>query len=167
MKIFLSTILLVILFHSTAKTQPLGGLTCDMILKAQFKKSQLKICNKVLDVEIADNDTLRALGLMCRGSLPENAGMVFIFDDERPLSFWMKDTKIPLSIGYFDKNKSLIDIHDMEPLNENKVYPSKKPSQYALETNQGWYKKNNVQPGCKFEFIEIKSPMKKPVTKVQ
>lgn len=167
MKIFLSTLFIVLFFNSTGKTQPFGEPTCDLILKAQFKKAKVKICNKTLDVEIADNEVLTSFGLMCRDTLPENSGMIFVFKEERTLSFWMKNTKIPLSIGYFDKNKQLINTYDMEPMNEAKVYPSHKPALYAIEANQGWYSKNKIASNCKFEFVEEPSAHKKSVTKGQ
>lgn len=146
-----------------AKAQDLEP-RCDVIQKAVFKKSKLKICGKILDVELADNEWFREIGLMCRDSMPENHGMIFIFPEEKQLTFWMKNTRIPLTVGYFDKNKTLVDTYDMEPMNESKLYTASKDSLYALETNQGWFKKNKVNPGCKFELIETK---KKPVTKGQ
>ena len=149
---------------SLAKGQGIEPNACDVLKKANFKKEKLKICGKTLDVEVADADWSRAIGLMCRDSLAENSGMIFVFNEERQLSFWMKNTRIPLSIGYFDKNKTLIDTYDMKPLDENRVYPSKKNSLYALETNQGWYKKNKINSGCKFEFVTTKP---KNVTKGQ
>jgi uncharacterized membrane protein (UPF0127 family) len=148
---------------NSAKAQVLEP-RCDMIQKAVFKKAKLKVCDKVLDVELADSEWLRAIGLMCRDAMPENHGMIFIFPEEKLLTFWMKNTRIPLTVGYFDKNKILVDTYDMEPMNENKVYKASKNSLYALETNQGWFKKNKVKPGCKFEFIDAN---KKPVTKGQ
>jgi uncharacterized membrane protein (UPF0127 family) len=79
--------------------------------------------------------------------------MLFTFPAERKLAFWMKNTRLPLTVGYFDKNKRLIDTYDMEPMNEKKLYRSSKDSLYALETNQGWFKKNKIKPGCKFELV--------------
>lgn len=153
MKIFLFFVFFSLLAVHPVKAQTLGG--CELIQKAKFKKGRLKICNKTLEVEIADNDILRTIGLMCREGLLENNGMIFVFSEEKQLSFWMKNTKIPLSIGYFNKDKELMDIYDMEPLNESKFYTSKKPALYALETNQGWFKKNKIRSGCKFVLEEI------------
>ena len=168
MKYFLFSLLVFFGSFHSAKAQMGQPLTCDVILKARFKKAKIKICDKQLDVDIADNDVLRSLGLMCRETMPENNGMIFIFDTERTLSFWMKNTKIPLSIGYIDKNKSLVDIFDMQPMDEKSI-SSTKPVLYALETNQGWFKKNNIKPGCKFDFLTEKtsSSASTAVTKVQ
>jgi uncharacterized membrane protein (UPF0127 family) len=147
-----------------AKAQVNPPEDCNIIKKITFTKSKVKLCGKTLDVEIADNDSFRAVGLMCRESLPENSGMLFIFEEEKPLSFWMKNTRLPLSIGYFGKNKRLIDTYDMKPMNETEIYMSKKFSMYALETNEGWYKKNKIHPGCKFE---LEKNSLKSVTKAQ
>ncbi|MES2768356.1 MAG: DUF192 domain-containing protein [Bdellovibrionota bacterium] len=152
MKFFLASIFMFLLFPSLSKAQFMEEPKCEMILKAQFKKAKLKICNQTLDVDIADNDVLRAFGLMCRESLGENNGMIFVFENERTLSFWMKNTKLPLSIGYLDKNKTLIDTYDLEPFSEKPVLSSK-PAVYALETNRGWFKKNKIKAGCKFDFV--------------
>ena len=85
---------------------------------------------------------------MYRNSLPKDEGMLFIFDEERTLSFWMKNTYIDLAIAYFDKNQKIVDIQEMKATNslmleEPPSYPSAKPALYALEMNSGWFKKNN------------------------
>lgn len=155
MKTFLPALFFIcIAIADSSKGQPLLAENCDNIKKEKFKTMKLKICDKILDVEVADSDWSRAIGLMCRDNMPESSGMIFVFSEERELSFWMKNTRIPLTIGYFDKNKTLIDTYDMKPLDETKSYPSKKKSLYALETNLGWYKKNKVAPGCKFELLK-------------
>ncbi len=121
----------------------------------KFEKEKIILSGQTLIVEVADTDPKRERGLMQRTSLKENAGMIFIFDDERILNFWMKDTLIPLDIGYFDKTKTLIDIQSMQPIspmeNEPKIYPSKKPAQYALEMPLGWYAKHKVKVGAKYK----------------
>ncbi len=120
-----------------------------------FKKSWIKFGSKKIKVEIADDDKSRQQGLMERTSLPKNEGMLFIFKNEKTLSFWMK---IPLTIGYFNKNKVLVDMQDMKPTSMLQLnypsYPSKKPAMYALEMNQGWFKKNKIKLGMKFHFVK-------------
>ena len=113
------------------------------------KKSSLK-------VEVADNFHSRKNGLMNRTSLAPGTGMLFVFEYPHILNFWMKDTFIPLSIGYFDENKVLKEIHQMQPQKmmereqDLKNYPSKTKCKYALEVNQGWFKKNKIKVGDKF-----------------
>ena len=99
-----------------------------------------------VQVEIADEEAEQKRGLMERTALAEDAGMLFVFPGERPLSFWMKDTLIPLSIAYIDSDGGIVDIQDMAPLDETS-HPSAAPAQYALEVNQGFFEERGVQVG--------------------
>jgi uncharacterized membrane protein (UPF0127 family) len=114
---------------------------------------QIKIINAnggpvLLHAEIADTERLRVKGLMHRNNLGINNGMLFIFDSERLHQFWMKNTYIPLSIAFIGKNGIITEIFDMEPLDTTFTSPTL-PSLYALETNRGWFQKNNIAKGCK------------------
>ena len=124
-----------------------------------FEKKRIEVGGKYLDVEVADTVKERQLGLMNRTSLPANAGMLFVFDQESVQKFWMKDTFISLSIGFFNKDKILVDIQEMKGLKSivQKEIPfvvSRFPCQFALEVNRGWFKKNKVKLGQKFHFIK-------------
>ena len=79
-------------------------------------------------VEIADTPEERQTGLMGRSALAENAGMLFVFDQEQILSFWMKDTLIPLSIAYIDAEGRIVDIQDMQPLTRQAILLLSLPS---------------------------------------
>lgn len=120
--------------------------------KPTFKTKKVKLGNNTLTVELANTNELRAQGLMNRTSLKPSWGMLFIFEDERTQSFWMKNTFIPLSIGFFNAQRKLVDIQDMTParslMEKNlKSYYSKHPALYALEVNQGWFKKHKIKLG--------------------
>jgi uncharacterized membrane protein (UPF0127 family) len=97
-------------------------------------------------VEIADEEAEQKRGLMERTALAEDAGMLFVFPGERPRSFWMRNTLIPLSIAYIDGDGGIVDIQDMEPLDES-PHPSAAPAQYALEVNQGFFEERGVRVG--------------------
>ena len=99
-----------------------------------------------VQAEIADEEDEQKRGLMDRTALAEESGMLFVFRGERPLSFWMKDTLIPLSIAYIDGDGGIVDIQDMQPLDESS-HPSAAPAQYALEVNQGFFEARGVQVG--------------------
>jgi uncharacterized membrane protein (UPF0127 family) len=101
-------------------------------------------------VEIAATDTERERGLMGRTALAEDAGMLFVFDREQQLSFWMKDTLIPLSIAYINESGRIVDIQDMQPLDET-PHPSTEPARYALEVNGGFFVARGIQVGHKVE----------------
>ena len=87
-------------------------------------------------VEIADTDAERQTGLMGRTVLPKDTGMLFVFEGDQALSFWMRDTLIPLSIAYIDAQGRIVDIQDMQPLDDVPPhYISAEPARYALEVN--------------------------------
>lgn len=91
-------------------------------------------------VEVSDTDEKRNLGLMFRDRLPENHGMLFIFPGEASRSFWMKNTRIPLDILYFDSRLALVSVvENARPCRSRRCpsYPSEGPAQYVLELNSG------------------------------
>ncbi|HEX2108785.1 MAG TPA: DUF192 domain-containing protein [Rubrobacteraceae bacterium] len=121
-----------------------------------------------VQVEIADTAAERQTGLSGRPTLAEDAGMLFVFDQEQPLSFWMKDTLIPLSIAYISTEGRIVDIQDMQPLDET-PHPSAEPAQYALEVNQGFFAERGVAVGDMVELPgqgmgESMDPTEVPVT---
>ena len=83
---------------------------------------------------------------MNRKNIPDGTGMLFIFEKEQILSFWMKNTPHPLSIAYIDSRGKIRNIYDMTPFS---LTPIKSTSsvRYALEVPQGWYKENNINVG--------------------
>ena len=95
-------------------------------------------------VETAVTPQERSRGLMFRESLPKNHGMLFIFESEQMLSFWMQNTSIPLSIAYINADGVIVDILDMDPFDLTAV-PSSRPVMYALEVNQGEFEKRGIR----------------------
>jgi uncharacterized membrane protein (UPF0127 family) len=104
-----------------------------------------------LQVEIADEPAERETGLMFRTELDEDRGMLFIYEEEQTLSFWMRNTYIPLSIAYVAADGTIVNILDMEPFDET-THPSSGPAQYAIEANQGWFAQNGVDAGQKVDL---------------
>jgi uncharacterized membrane protein (UPF0127 family) len=127
-----------------------------------YGRKEILLGGKTLNVEIADTGRLRMHGLMFRTSLADDDGMLFIFEQEQPLGFWMKNTLIPLSIAYFDAGKKIVSIHEMTPavqgLRDDMLpgYESAKPAMYALEMNKNWFAKNKVKVGDHFEFKQTR-----------
>jgi uncharacterized protein len=106
-------------------------------------------------VEVADDLAEQAKGLMDRTTLGENRGMIFVYPEERELSFWMKNTLIPLSIAFIDSERRIIDIQDMKPLDDEPPhYVSAEPAQYALEVNQGYFEERDVRVGDRVALPE-------------
>jgi uncharacterized membrane protein (UPF0127 family) len=83
---------------------------------------------------------------MHRETLPEDHGMLFVFPNERVLTFWMKDTPLPLSVAFADAGGRIVRIADMEPMSATPV-SSGAPARYALEMNRGWFEKRGVFVG--------------------
>jgi len=107
----------------------------------------ISIKGQKLTVEIAHTPDTRACGLSNRQTLAENAGMLFIFPNTRPRTFWMKDTHMPLSIAFIDEAGRIIRIHRMQAEQTYTTYSSVQPARYALEVNQGWFSLHNIKPG--------------------
>jgi uncharacterized membrane protein (UPF0127 family) len=131
---------------STGKTNPE-----TTAAQAGAPDSTLTIINSAgqrvpVRVEIASTEAQRERGLMDRTALAEDAGMLFVFEQEQSLSFWMRDTLIPLSIAFIDSQENIIDIQDMQPLDET-PHPSAAPAQYALEVNQGFFADRGIEVG--------------------
>jgi uncharacterized membrane protein (UPF0127 family) len=103
----------------------------------------------VVPVEIADSPEERQVGLMNRESLPEDAGMIFLFDQDEVGGFWMKDTLIPLSIAFADADGTIVSILDMEPCEADpcEIYEPGAPYRSALEVNQGAFSRWGVLEG--------------------
>ncbi|MFW6026126.1 MAG: DUF192 domain-containing protein [Candidatus Woesearchaeota archaeon] len=114
----------------------------------------LKIINKLKDiklkVEIADDASSREEGLMFRKSIPEDEGMLFIFDYPQYLTFWGRNTFIPLDIAFI-KNNKIINIDDIKPLS-TKGIKSYKKCDMAIETNMGFFENNKIVIGDTIEF---------------
>jgi len=102
-----------------------------------------------VEVEIADSDAEREVGLMNRESLPDDAGMLFVFDEDVDFGFWMKNTLIPLSIAFADDEGEIVRILDMEPCEADPcpVYDPEATYRTALEVNQGAFTEWGVAEG--------------------
>ena len=109
---------------------------------------QLKIAGSSLFAEVADTPQTSANGLMFRDSLPDDHGMLFVFEKPETASFWMRNTKIPLSIAYIDSAGKILEIESLKPLDETPVASASSQVAFALEVNEGWFKRNGVSPGA-------------------
>lgn len=114
---------------------------------------KLQILNKNkakidLYCEIADTPQKRSLGLMYRKNIHPKLGMLFIFPKAQNLSFWMKNTLIPLDIAFINSNGIIMQLERMTPLDQN-VTRSHQKASYALEVNAGFFQKYGIVPGSK------------------
>jgi uncharacterized protein len=123
-----------------------------------FEKIAIKVGGASAKVGLADTDEKREHGLMFVKSMPADEGMLFVFEDEQPRAFWMKNTLIPLSIAFFDKNGVVIDIQEMKPaesliVRQPPTYPSAGPAQFALEMNTGWFAAKHLKKGARLQLV--------------
>ena len=99
-----------------------------------------------VEVELARTDEERSTGLMFRTELEDGKGMLFMFESDQILSFWMKNTLIPLSIAYIAYDGKIIDIRNMQPQDLTPVNSSRSV-RYALEVPQNWFSRAGIQEG--------------------
>ncbi len=104
-----------------------------------------------LIAEVAQNSNQRYMGLSFRTQMADNEGMLFVYPHERPLTFTMRNTLIPLHIAYLSKDMVINEIHEM-PVGPDQLFPSKFPAQFALEVNRGWFEKNGIAVGDRIKL---------------
>jgi uncharacterized membrane protein (UPF0127 family) len=101
-------------------------------------------------VEIVSQNADRMRGLMYRKELGDNAGMLFIFEEERALQFWMKNTCIPLDMIFISEAGVIVGIEENTPMLSTETFgPEKCPARFVLEVNAGWARKHGLRPGMR------------------
>jgi len=106
----------------------------------------VRIGDDTFQVEIADTPAARTRGLMERYSLAEDAGMLFIFDEPRVLSFWMLNTPIPLDIDFIREDLTISSTDTMAPFSLTS-HASIEPVPFALEVGAGEFERRGIEPG--------------------
>ena len=115
----------------------------------------LQIGQISLKVEVAALDEERTKGLMFREALGEREGMLFIFERGTQQSFWMKNTRIPLDIGYFSSNGTLLEIHKAKPYDTSGVPSKSSDIKFVLELNMGGYNNLGIPIGSRIDLGKI------------
>jgi len=115
------------------------------------ERAILSVAGKELSVEVARTEPQREKGLMGRKSLGPREGMLFVFDRDDHLAFWMKNTPMALSIAFLSSEGKILQIEDMEPLSENTVR-SRLSARYALELRKGAFRDLGVEEG---EWVKL------------
>ena len=126
---------------------------------AELPQTVLAIGQHKLTAEVANTDATRSTGLMHRRMLPENRGMLFVFPDVTTHGMWMMNTHVPLSVAFLDTKGVIINIADMTPHTQDS-HNAARPAKYALEMNQGWFRKRGIKPGDRVEGLEKAGPAK-------
>ncbi len=110
-------------------------------------KATLTLGTNSLNAQVAADDASRELGLMSRTNLGTDEAMLFVFPKPRPVSFWMKDTPMPLSIAYVGRSGIIYELHDMKPFDETPIPSASSAVVYAIEVPQGWFLQHGVMAG--------------------
>ena len=107
---------------------------------------ELVLGGTTVTAEVADEPSERQQGLMGRTVLPTNHGMLFVYPDEKVRKFWMKNTRLPLSIAFMDRLGRVVHLAELTP-NDTRSVSSEVPAMYALEMRQGWFVAHGVSIG--------------------
>ncbi len=120
----------------------------------KLKTIDLRIGSVVVKAEVALTEIERNRGLMFRSSLRDGEGMLFVFDFDQQVSFWMKNTKLPLSLAYILADGTIVQILDLVPFSEE-PRPSSRSVRYALEVPQGWFGRAGIQVGDRVQIPSL------------
>ncbi len=124
---------------------------CAIVAHAQVPNPRLPTVEMeagihLIRAEVAAAPATRATGLMYRDALGRNEGMLFVFNERGRECFWMKNTRIPLSIAFLADDGRIVNIADMAPHAETS-HCSLEPVRYALEMEKGWFAKRGIAAG--------------------
>jgi len=130
----------------------LSSFSCKALDKLEKRELIIegKAGNVTLTAELALTPAQREQGLMYRKELKDGEGMLFVFQSDQVLSFWMKNTFVPLSIAYISHDGKILEIYDMQPENLDPVRSSRSV-RYALEVPQGWFSRADLGPGDRLD----------------
>lgn len=142
----------------TVLTVALASVACAATPATAPGTPSVTLRGHAFTVELARTPAEQEHGLMDRTSMPADHGMLFVFQDDEPRTFWMKNTLIPLDMLFFDAARKLVTIQaDAQPCKSDpcKLYPSNAPARYVLELNAGTAAKLGVREGDAITFSDV------------
>ena len=101
-----------------------------------------------IDTQLAITPQQREIGLMFRKEMPQQEGMLFVFEVPGVQCFWMRNTLLPLTAAFVADDGTIVNLADMKPMSDES-HCSAKPVRYVLEMNQGWFAKRGITAGAK------------------
>ena len=146
-------LVLIVLFSGSCarKSEQLGAIDKP---NPKLPTATIRSGDVSLEVELARTEEQRNRGMMFRKSLDEGKGMLFVFDSDQRMAFWMKNTSIPLSLAYIGSDGTIFQILDLVPFSEDPQL-SQRSVRYALEVPQGWFDKVGIKVGDRFEIFKL------------
>lgn len=121
---------------------------------AELPRVKLQVGERRITAEVAADDASRSRGLMFREQLPSDHGMLFVFPEPSQMCFWMKNTVVPLTVAFIDPRGDIVNLADMQP-QSLETHCAIAPAQYALEMEQGWFKRHGAGPGTHVSGLPV------------
>ena len=109
-----------------------------------------------IDAQVAATQDQRMTGLMFRQEMPQQEGMLFVFEYPSQQCFWMKNTLLPLSVAFVADDGTIVNIEDMAPQTLDS-HCSARPVRYVLEMNKGWFAKKGIKAGTKLTGVPFQA----------
>jgi len=120
-----------------------------------YVSRQIRVGEIPVTVELAVTPEQRVCGVSFRDSLPDDSGMLFVYPTDRILSFWMKNTRISLSIAFLDSRGTIMNMMEMQPMDTTPRYRSARPARFALEMPANWFVGKNIKVGDRVDVGTI------------
>ena len=130
-----------------------GGVLAQETAQVALPAITLSVGGKAVTAEVADEPQERVTGLMFRKNLAQDSGMLFVMPEPERAAFWMKNTRLPLSVAYINQSGMILEIHDLQPLDEKPVPSAFSNIAYALEMEQGWFLRNGIMAGDRIKGL--------------
>lgn len=130
------------------------------LAKGAETRFAIRIGSRTVQMELAVRPEELQRGLMFRRSMGRDEGMLFVFMQPQQMGFWMRNTTLPLDIGYLDAQGVLREIYPLHPLDERSVVSQRRDLQFALEMNQGWFKERGVKPGDQLDLAALREALR-------
>jgi uncharacterized membrane protein (UPF0127 family) len=116
--------------------------------QTELPRVKLQAGMYLIDAQVAQTPGQREIGLMFRQEMPQNEGMLFVFEEPSQQCFWMRNTLIPLTAAFIADDGTVVNLADMKPKTLDS-HCSDKPVRYVLEMNQGWFSRKAIKAGYK------------------
>lgn len=129
-------------------------MTMEPVKPATPNSATLQVAGRAVEVELAFDDSARNRGLMHRTDMADDHGMLFLFVDDAPRLFWMRDTLIPLDICFLDAEGVLLNVEAAAAGVERPGFHSRGNARFVLELNLGWADQNGLKPGTRIEISD-------------
>jgi uncharacterized membrane protein (UPF0127 family) len=116
--------------------------------QTDLPRVKLSVGMHLIDAQVAQTPGQREIGLMFREQMPQNEGMLFVFERPSEQCFWMRNTLLPLTAAFVADDGTVVTLEDMKPKTLDS-HCSAKPVRFVLEMNQGWFARKGIKPGFK------------------